>query len=444
MVKRILSIATGVALGGLVALGGAHFALAHGWFGNRDLDHSAAYVREVLELVNDNYVDGNAVVYPKLTNSALHGMVESLDPHSEFLEAKDFQDLEEEVTSEFVGIGIQIEYHNEHVVVIDPIKDSPSDRAGVKRGDELIKIDGVPVEKSATIDSIVEKLRGKPKSHVNVVFYRPSTKAEMPVNLVREVIKFDSVKPPLMLSDGIGYIQISEFTERTGDEFINALNKLAPKGLAGLILDLRNNPGGLLDSAVAVAEPFFKKGDLIVYTQGRKPKDRDEYRAEAPEPPLGIPTVVLINENSASAAEIVAGAMRDAGKAIIVGERSFGKGSVQSIFKLNDGQGMRLTTARYYTPSGVTIHEKGVVPHVNVVMTNEEDQNIRLQLTRDDVKQDAEFKERFGVNRTEDRQLEAGQAILQAIILLEGREPDPAKAPTPTTPATTPAKAPAA
>jgi len=428
MVKRILSVALGVALGSLLAMGGARFALARGWFGNRDLDHSAAYVRQVLELVNDNYVDGNAVAYPKLTNSALHGVVESLDPHSEFLEAKDYQDLEEEVTSEFVGIGIQIEYHNGHVVVIDPIKDSPSDHAGVKRGDQLMKIDGVAVEKTATIDSIVERLRGKPKSHVNVVFYRPTTKSEFPVNLVREVIKFDSVKPPQMLSEGIGYIQISEFTERTGEEFINALNKLAPKGLAGLVLDLRNNPGGLLDSAVAVAEPFFKKGDLIVYTQGRKPKDRDEYRAEASEPPLGIPTVVLINENSASAAEIVAGAMRDAGKAIIVGERSFGKGSVQSIFKLNDGQGMRLTTARYYTPSGVTIHERGVEPHVNVVMSNEDDQNIRLQLTRDDVKEDADFKERFGVSRVEDRQLEAGEAVLRAIILLEGREPDASKA----------------
>jgi carboxyl-terminal processing protease len=374
--------------------------------------------------VNDNYVDANAVAYPKLTNSALHGLVESLDPHSEFLEAKDYQDLQEEVTSEFVGIGIQIEYHKDHVVVIDPIKDSPSDRAGVKRGDQLVKIDGASVEKNASIDSIVDRLRGKPKSHVNVVFYRPTTKKEFAVNLVREVIKFDTVKPPQMLSEGIGYIQISEFTEHTGEEFINALNKLASKGLAGLVLDLRNNPGGLLDSAVAVAEPFFKKGDLIVYTQGRKPKDREEYRAEAPEPPLGIPTVVLINENSASAAEIVAGAMRDAGKAIIVGERSFGKGSVQSIYPLKNGQGMRLTTARYYTPSGVTIHQKGVEPHVSVVMTNDEDQNIRLQMTRDDVKENSDFKERFGVNRAEDRQLEAGEAILRAIILLEGREPD--------------------
>ena len=386
-------------------------------------------MRQVLKLVNDNYVDGNAVAFPKLTNSALHGIVESLDPHSEFLESKDYQELEEEMTSEFGGIGIQIEFHNDHAVVIEPIEGSPSFRAGVKRGDQLVKIDGVAVDKTSTMDSIVAKLRGKPKSRVSVVFYRPSTHTEFPVNLERELIKFDSVKPPVMLSEGIGYIQISEFTERTGDEFINALNKLAPKGLAGLVLDLRNNPGGVLDAAVAVAEPFFKKGDLIVYTQGRKPKDRDEYRAEAPEAPLGIPTVVLINENSASAAEIVAGAMRDAGKAIIVGERSFGKGSVQSIFKLNEGQGMRLTTARYYTPSGVTIHERGVEPHVNVVMSNEEDQNIRLQLTRDDVKEDAEFKERFGASRVEDRQLEAGEAILRAIILLEGREPDPVKQP---------------
>jgi carboxyl-terminal processing protease len=170
MVKRILSIAAGVALGGFIALGGTHYALARGWFGGSELDHASDYVRTVLDLVNDNYVDASAVAYPKLTNSALHGLVESLDPHSEFLEAKDYQDLQEEVTSEFVGIGIQIEYHKDHVVVIDPIKDSPSDRAGVKRGDQLVKIDGASVEKNASIDSIVDRLRGKPKSHVKVVF----------------------------------------------------------------------------------------------------------------------------------------------------------------------------------------------------------------------------------------------------------------------------------
>jgi len=240
------------------------------------------------------------------------------------------------------------------------------------------------------------------------------------------MIKTESVRDVQVLSDNIGYLQITQFTERTGEEFVKALNKLSELKATGLIIDLRNNPGGLLDSAVAVAEPFFKKGELIVYTQGRKPGDREDYKAESDEAPLDVPAAVLINAGSASAAEIVAGALKDTGKAIIVGERSFGKGSVQSIFKLKHGEGMRLTTARYYTPSGVTIHEKGVTPNVEVVMTPEDDQNVRLQRARHDVNDPTEFKERFGFAPIEDRQLQAALDVLRGIMILDMRKAEAA------------------
>ena len=182
-----------------------------------------------------------------------------------------------------------------------------------------------------------------------------------------------------MLPDDIGYIRLTEFSEHTGEQFGDAINRLLKQGISSLIIDLRDNPGGIIDSAVEVAEPFFRKGELIVYTQGRIPADREEYRAETEGQPLDLPVAVLINAGTASAAEIVTGALKDTGRAVVVGERSFGKGSVQSIFKLKNGEGLRLTTAKYYTPSGVSIHGHGITPQVEVVMTAEEDQNLRDQ-----------------------------------------------------------------
>ena len=423
MLKRILTIASGVALGSFVALVGAQLAFSWGGlFPGRELDQSSRYLREVLELVNEHYVDANVVKYPALTKSALHGLIESLDPHSEFMEARDYKVLEEEISSEFGGIGVQLEQRKDRIIVIAPMADTPSERAGIRRGDELVKIGPERLGKSTSIDDIVEKLRGKPKTPVTVTFFRPSTEKEFEVTLVREIIKFDSVRNAELLEDGIGYIQITQFTERTGIEFEKALHRLREEGMRGLVLDLRNNPGGLLDAAVDVSEPFFKKGELIVYTQGRRPEDREEYRASSNDLAVDVPTVVLINSGSASAAEIVAGALKDTDRAVVVGERSFGKGSVQSIFRLDNGEGMRLTTARYFTPSGVTLHEKGVEPTVEIVMTPEEDQNLRLQRTRRDVDDPAEFKERFGFEPIEDRQLQAALDILTSIHLLETRD----------------------
>jgi carboxyl-terminal processing protease len=420
MLKRVVTIACGVVLGLSVATGAARLAFAWGLFPNRELEKSTSYLREVLELVNDHYVDEKKAAFAELTKAALHGVVETLDPHSEFLESRAYQQLEEDMSSQFGGIGVQVELRKNRVVIVAPIAGTPSDRAGIRRGDQIVRIDGAPLE-SPTMDTVVERLRGKPKSRVTVGLLRPQEKREYEVTLVRELIKTESVRDVQVLPGGIGYVQITQFTERTAEEFIAAINKFSEQRVSSLILDLRNNPGGLLDAAVELAEPFFKKGDLIVYTQGRAQKSREDYRAEAAEPPIDVPIAVLINSGSASAAEIVAGALKDTGKAVIVGERSFGKGSVQSIFKLKNGEGMRLTTARYFTPSGITIHEKGVEPQLEVVMSPEEDENVRLQRDRPDMNNPALFKERFGMDPVADRQLEAAVDVLRGVTLLAAR-----------------------
>lgn len=418
MFKRILSLFAGIVLGGLLTVAGLRVAAAWNLFPSRDQSKANAYVRDVMKLVNENYVDEKAVSYDALARNALHGMIESLDPHSEFLEKKDNEEFEEDLTGEFGGVGVQVETRNNRVVVIAPLAGGPSERAGVQRGDEIVSIDGKPVEISGTSD-IVGQLRGKPKTRVTIGLFRPSTQKTITVALVREIIKIESVRGTRLLDDGIGYVQLTEFSDHTAEQFLAALDNLFTQGATSLVIDLRNNPGGVLDAAVEVAEPFFKKGELIVYTKGRKPEDREDFRSEFAGKPLSVPTAILINAGSASAAEIVTGALKDTGRAIIVGERSFGKGSVQSVFKLEGGEGMRLTTARYYTPSGATIHERGIAPHVEVVMTPEEDTKLARQRARPDIADAKEFKERFGFDPIPDRQLETAVAMLKGVKLFD-------------------------
>jgi carboxyl-terminal processing protease len=421
MFKRILSLASGAVLG--IALTVATLRMATAWnlWPNRDLSKSAGYVKDVMRLVNENYVDEKPVAFDALARQALHGMVESLDPHSEFLEKKENDEFEEDITGEFGGVGIQVETRQNRIVVIAPLAGTPGERAGIRRGDEIVSIDGKPLESGGNVDGIVSRLRGKPKTPVTVGLYRPATKSTLTLTLVREVIKVESVRLARLLGDGIGYVQLTEFSDHTAEQFRRALDGLLTRGARSLVIDLRNNPGGLLDAAVEVVEPFFRKGELIVYTKGRKPADREDFRAETAAPPIAIPIAVLINAGSASAAEIVTGALKDTGRAIVVGERSFGKGSVQSVFKLENGEGLRLTTARYYTPGGATIHERGIEPHVEVVMTPEEDQSLARQRARADITDPAEFKERFGVDMVVDRQLDTAVAMLKGVRLFAER-----------------------
>jgi carboxyl-terminal processing protease len=422
MFKRILVLATGVMLGVTLSVAGLRVAAAWSFWPNRELSRSANYVRDVMRLVNEYYVDEKEVAFDQLARSALHGMVESLDPHSEFLEARDNRAFEEDISGEFGGVGIQVESRQNRIVVIAALADTPSERAGLRRGDEIVSIDGKPVDAGASIDGIVGRLRGKPRTKVLVGIFRPSTQEALNLTIIREVIRIESVRGVRVLEDGIGYVQLTEFSDHTGGQFVRALEGLFRQGIHSLIIDVRNNPGGLLDAAVSVVEPFFRKGELIVYTRGRKPGDREDFRAEMGAAPISLPMAVLINAGSASAAEIVTGALKDTGRAVIVGERSFGKGSVQSVFKLENGEGMRLTTARYYTPAGATIHERGITPHVEVVMTPEEDAKLARQRSRPDLTDPMELKDRFGFDPVEDRQLDTAVAVLQAVRLFGDRD----------------------
>jgi carboxyl-terminal processing protease len=417
MFKRILTLVAGTVLGIALTAAGARVAVAWNIWPNRDLSRSAGYVKDVMKLVSENYVDDKAVTYDQLARSALHGMIETLDPHSEFLEKKENDEFEEDLTGEFGGVGVQVETRNNRIVVIAPLAGTPSERAGIQRGDEIVSIDGKAIDPTGNADTIIGRLRGKPKTKVLVGLFRPSTQQTLNLTLVREIIRVESVRGVHVIDESIGYVQLTEFSDHTAEQFRAALESLLKQGIQSLIIDLRNNPGGLLDSAVEVAEPFFRKNELIVYTKGRKPSDREEFRAESSAPPIALPLAVLINAGSASAAEIVTGALKDTGRAIVVGERSFGKGSVQSVFKLDRGEGLRLTTARYYTPGGVSIHERGIAPHVEVVMTPEEDNKLARQRGRLDITDPKEFKERFGFDPVPDRQLETAVAMLKGVRL---------------------------
>jgi carboxyl-terminal processing protease len=414
MFKRIL-ILTGAAIVGFAAcLACVRIEGSWSFLPNRDLERSSSYVRDVMKTVNENYVDANASGYDALARLSLHGMVDSLDPHSQFLEAKDNEELEEDLSGEYGGIGVEVELHKGAYSVINPIAGSPGDRAGILLGDQIVSIDGNPVEHNVPMDKVVDKLRGKPHTHVRVGLVRPSDGRRLDLDLVREVIKIVSIRGARVIDGSTGYIQIQEFNDHTGEQFVDALNQLLKKGIDSLVIDLRNNPGGPLDAAVEVAEPFFKKDDLIVYYQGRKASDRENYLSETEGEPIRIPVAVLVNDLTASAAEIVAGALKDAGHAVVVGERSYGKGSVQTIFKLQNGEGLRLTTAHYFTPSGALINGRGITPQVEVVMTPDEDEKIEQQTSRPDITDASDFKDRFDFAPIEDRQLDAALDVLRA------------------------------
>ncbi len=419
MLKRIVIVVAAAALGFSLAQYAARSA-APSWWPDRERDRNVKYFREVLQLVKENYVEDTKAGYDELTRAALRGMLGELDPHSEFLSKEDFATTEEELSNQFGGVGIQVEQRDGKIIVISPIAGTPAERAGVRRGDQLVKVDGKPLE-APTLDRTVRLIRGEPDTTVTITMFRPSANKEIDFKLERKRIRLDSVRNERMLPGGIGYLQITQFSERTGDEFAKAVAGLEQQGLKALILDLRNNPGGLLDAAVEVCEVFFDKGELVVYTQGRSPESREEHHAGGGHPPRRYPIAVLVNGGTASAAEIVAGALKDTKRAVVVGEKTFGKGSVQSVLELRDGEGLRLTTARYYTPGGLTIHEKGILPHVEIEMSADDEAKVRLQQSRADLTAPAEFADRFGFTPIEDIQLQAAEELLAGVLAARGK-----------------------
>lgn len=331
-----------------------------------------------MQLIRQDYVDESKVSYKDLTYEALHGMLSSLDPHSQFMDPKDFKSMQEDTKSEFGGLGVVVSQKNGLLTVISPMEDSPGFEAGILPGDQILKINGQTTEK-LTLQQAVDKLRGEVGEKVTLTISRPATREIKDYELTRAVIKVPSVKEAQILpaSGGarIGYVRITQFNEPTDAELSKALDKLEKQGMDALILDLRYNPGGLLNSAVDVAGEFLPANTMVAFTRGRTPAR--EYRtASRGSHERKYPLAVLVNYASASGSEIVAGALKDLGRALLVGETTFGKGSVQSVISLPDGSAVRLTTAKYFTPGKNLIHEHGVSPHIRTSLTYDEETDL--------------------------------------------------------------------
>ncbi|MFI8746031.1 S41 family peptidase [Pseudomonas sp. NPDC077186] len=329
---------------------------------------------EVMDRIKAAYVE--PVSDKTLLENAIKGMLSNLDPHSAYLEPEAFLELQESTSGEFGGLGIEVGMEDGFVKVVSPIDDTPASKAGIQPGDLIVKIDGQPT-KGLSMMEAVDKMRGKAGSKIELTLVRDGGRP-FDLTLTRAVIKVRSVKSQ-MLEDGYGYLRISQFQVNTGEEVGKALNRLrkdnGDKKLRGLVMDLRNNPGGVLQAAVEVTDHFLKKG-LIVYTEGRLANSELRFNADPADASEGVPLVVLINGGSASASEIVAGALQDHKRAVLMGTDSFGKGSVQTVLPLNNDRALKLTTALYFTPNGRSIQAQGIVPDIEVArakLTREQD-----------------------------------------------------------------------
>ena len=339
-----------------------------------------------VELIRQDYVDAEKTDYEELIHSALRGMLEDLDPHSDFMHPKDFKGMQEDTRSEFGGLGVVVGMKNERLTIVAPMEGTPGFRAGLLPGDVLLEIDGQSADKLSLRDA-VDQLRGEPGTMVKLAVGREGAGETLRYEIEREVIKVSSVRGAKVLEgEGprIGYVRVTQFSEPTGKEFARALADLEGQGIDGLVLDLRFNPGGLLSSAVEVAGEFLPGGALVAYTEGRSASAERRYLAPGRgRKPREYPLVVLVNGSSASGAEIVAGALKDSERALLVGETTFGKGSVQSVISLPDGSALRMTTAKYFTPGEQPIHGKGVAPHLSAPMSAEDEARL-LALRRED------------------------------------------------------------
>ena len=362
-IQNYLLVVTGLVAGVLVSIG-------HGVFAERGSTQATLPVEELRtfsdvfgRIKNDYVVD---VDDKELIENAIRGMLSGLDPHSSYLDAEQFTELQVGTTGQFGGLGIEVGMENGFVKVIAPIDDTPAQRAGVQSGDLVIRLDDTPV-KGMTLNEAVKVMRGEPGSDIELTIVREGLDQPLKITITRDIIKVKSVRAR-MLAPGFGYLRISQFQSKTAENMVDAIEDLKKENkapLRGLVLDLRNNPGGVLNGAVAVSDAFLKKG-MIVYTEGRIADSRLRFNATPDDVIDGAPLVVLVNQGSASASEIVAGALQDHKRAIIVGVQTFGKGSVQTILPLSSNSALKLTTARYYTPSGRSIQAEGITPDIEL------------------------------------------------------------------------------
>ncbi|NOZ26006.1 MAG: S41 family peptidase [Nitrospirae bacterium] len=316
---------------------------------------------EALTIIKNSYVE--EVDTKDLIYGALKGMLRTLDPHSAFMPPDEYKEMQIDTRGEFGGLGIQIGIKKGMLTVIAPIEDTPAWKAGIKAGDKIIKVDGEST-RDMTLFEAVKKMRGPRGTDVTITIMREGWKEPRDFTITRDIIKIKSVRYKVV-DDGIGYVKINQFQERTASELESALKSLKEKKIDSLVLDLRNNPGGLLKSAVDVTEQFLPPERLVVYIKGRS-GEKTEYKTKGDRPYYDLPMVVLVNHGSASASEIVAGALKDWKRAVLLGVQTFGKGSVQSVIQLSGGSGLRLTTAKYYTPKGISIQNEGIEPDIVV------------------------------------------------------------------------------
>lgn len=366
---------------------------------------------EVLMQVRKGYVETNSTTYKALIQSAMDGMLRSLDPHSQFMDAEAYQDMREDTSGRFAGIGIVIGLREGQLTVISPIEDTPAERAGLTSDDRIVAIDGEDTE-GMTLRDAVSRLRGPKGSTVQVKIARLEPAGEHEIELTRDEIRVRSVKDARMLNEHIGYVRITAFNEPTADTLREAVSGLATQNMEGLVLDLRGNPGGLLQAAVEVAQLFLVPGELVV--TARSPRFSRPAFARGDGPFAALPVAVLVNRGSASASEIVAAALQDHRRAVLVGQRTFGKGSVQSVLPLSDGSAVRLTTAKYFTPGERVIHDHGVEPDIFVPMDNTTWLALREQRLRRE--EGTATEDDAAVT---DTQLERALDVLQGVIVFQ-------------------------
>jgi carboxyl-terminal processing protease len=327
---------------------------------------------DVLRIIKENYVE--QVSMKDLIYGALNGMTKSLDPFSSFFTPKQYESFRQETEGEFGGVGIEIGMEKGRPIVISPIEGTPAFKAGIKPGDVILEINGEDTSNMSLID-VVQRIRGKVGTKVQLTIYRKGMEKPMKIELERALIKIESVRWTTL--GDVGYIKLSQFNENVSVQVERALKELASQRVKGIILDLRNDPGGLLSEAVNVADLFLPEGKLVVYTRSRNGETQKYFARRKPVVPDDLPVIVLINKGSASASEIVAGALQDYKRAIILGEKSFGKASVQNVIPLEDGSALKLTVAYYYTPLGRLIHNKGIVPDVQVAMDEKQEEALQ-------------------------------------------------------------------
>jgi len=375
---------------------------------------------DALSMIQNQYVDESK---PKdLIYGAMKGMLSALDPYSEFLSPEEYEELKSDTEGRFGGLGIEITILNDLITVVSPIEGTPAWDAGIKAGDRIVKIND-EIIKSYTLTDTVKLLRGEPGTKVKLTIWRQGEKNLLELDIKRAMIKVDDIKDVRMLDPGIGYIRIAEFSEKVPGDLEKALSKLGSENMKAIIIDVRNNPGGLLDAGVKVAEQFLDKDKIIVSTKGRDNFQNLEFKSRRISSYKDIPMVVLINKGSASASEILAGALQDYKRAIIIGETTFGKGSVQTVLPLSDGSAIKLTTSKYYTPLGRSIHEKGISPDIEIKFelqdlkkTEEMDDNIPEEITKElePIKEPNDpFTERLKV----DNQLSRAVDILKGLLI---------------------------